>query len=113
LEASKERIERIGQGVKTTSKSRGIRFDGHIHLTQHIMAAYSSSRNLAIWKELPRDLVEEIVCMAAEMYNDEMCCPDGQAYFYFVCDVFNRPIDWLIDYDAMLKETEDEWRANL
>ena len=73
--------------------------------------SHSSSRNLAIWKELPRDLVEMIVDMAAFMIDDEALGSDGQAYWYFVCDVFNRPIpQWLIDYDAMLKETEDEWR---
>ena len=49
--------------------------------------------------------------MAAFMIDDEAVGSDGQAYWYFVCDVFNRPIpQWLIDYDAMLKETEDEWR---
>ena len=56
------------------------------------MAAPShSTRNLAIWKELPRDLVETIVEMATDMIDDE-CCGDGQAACYFIFEVFNRPL---------------------
>ena len=51
-----------------------------------------------------------IVDMAAEMIEDERPT-DWQEACYFVSNVFNRPIpQWMIDYQAELKETEDEWR---
>ena len=70
-----------------------------------------STRNLAIWKQLPRDLVEIIVDIAADMLDDEVT-PGGTGgvlALLFFCEVFNRPLpQWFKDDQAAMKEVEDE-----
>jgi hypothetical protein len=71
-------------------------------------------RSLAIWKELPRDLVEKIVDIAVDMLDDEVGGADGQLACYFFCEVFNRPLPQsMIDYQAMLQETENGYRRDV
>ena len=69
------------------------------------------SRGPKYIKELPRDLVEKIVDIAADMLDDEVGGTDGQLACDFVCEVFDIPLPQsMIEYQAELQATEDEYR---